>query len=133
MESACTTPASRRVTRWIIPLALVTAASVIAVTWTLESRALSPAARLALAVIPVALWCSTNVVLLIGVRRADELQQRIQLDALAMAYPTAMMLGMLVEYLQKADFVQTWTIGDVWPFMFLLYVPAYFLARWRYT
>lgn len=132
MGSACATPASRRVTRWIIPLALVTAASVIAVTWVLESRALSPAGRLALAVVPVALWGSVIVMMLMGVRRADELQQRIQLDALAMAYPTAMMLGMLVEYLQKAGFVGTWTIGDVWPFMFLIYVPAYFLARWRY-
>jgi hypothetical protein len=54
------------------------------------------------------------------------------LVTLAMAYPTAMMLGMLVEYLQKAGFVREWTVGDIWPWMFLLYVPAYGLARWRY-
>ncbi len=132
MESACTTPESRRYTRWIIPLALVTAASVISVTWVLERGTLSPPARLALAVIPVALWGSVVVVMVMGIRRADELQQRIQLDALAMAYPTAMMLGMLLEYLQKAGFLRTWTVGDVWPIMFFLYVPAYFLARWRY-
>jgi hypothetical protein len=118
--------------RWLIPLGLLTAGSIFVVTWALESRPLAPGARIALAVVPVALWGCMIVVMVMGLRRADELLRRIQLDALAMAFPTAMMIGMLVEYLQKAGFLLTWTVGDVWPIMFLLYVPAYFLAWWRY-
>lgn len=132
MDCASTTPSSRRVTRWLIPVALVTMASVPIVSWALDDRVLSPPVRLALAMIPVFLWGILVVLLVMGVHRTDELQRRIQLDALAMAYPTAMMIGMLVEYLQKAGFVLDWNVGDVWPFMALLYAPAWFVARWRY-
>jgi hypothetical protein len=65
-------------------------------------------------------------------RGLDELQRRIQLEALAIAFPAAMMLGMAVEYLQKAGFARGVEVGDVWPIMLLLYVPAILFARWRY-
>jgi hypothetical protein len=132
METTCSPAEARRYTRWILPMAAITLASIFAVSWAFENRELGSEARIALAVLPVLLWGGMILLLVAGVRRLDELQQRIQLDALAMAYPTAMMLGMLVEYLQKAGFVQEWTVGDIWPWMFLLYVPAYFFARWRY-
>ena len=132
METACSSAEARRYTRWLLPLGIVTMTAIFSVSWALENRFLDPAARLALAVIPVLLWGTMIVVMVAGVRRLDELQRRIQLDALAIAFPSAMLLGLLVEYLQKAGFAREWTVGDVWPFMFLLYVPAYFLARLRY-
>lgn len=112
-------------------MALVTLASIFAVSWAIENRELGSEERIALAVLPVLLRGVMILLVVAGVRRLDELQQRIQLDALAMAYPTAMMLGMLVEYLQKGRFAGGWTVGEIWPWMFLLYVLAYAFARWR--
>ena len=132
MDSACSSAEAKRYTRWLIPMALVTVAAVLAVSWTLENRQLGPELRIALAVTPVLLWGGMVLLMVAGVRHVDELQQRIQLEALAITFPTAMMLGMLVEYLQKAGFATSLTIGDVWPWMFLIYLPAYFFARLRY-
>ena len=132
MDSACTTPEARRYQRWMLLLIVPTLAAIWGSSWVLENRALDPPARLAVALVPVVLWGVMIMLLVAGVRRLDELQQRIQLEALAITFPTAMMLGMLVEYLQKAGFANGLTVGDVWPWMVMIYVPAYFLARWRY-
>jgi hypothetical protein len=132
MESACSSAEAKRYTRWLIPMALLTAAAVIAVSWTLENRELGAELRIGLAVTPVLLWGGMVLLMVAGIRHGDELQQRIQLEALAITGPPAMMLGMLVEYLQKAGFATSLTVGDVWPWMFLIYLPAYFFARLRY-
>ena len=132
METACSSAEARRYTRWLVPLGIVTLIVIFGVSEALETSALDPGLRLALALLPVFAWGSMMIVMVAGIRRLDELQRRIQLDALAVAFPSAILLGLLVEYLQKAGFVRDWTVGDVWPFMFLLYVPAYILARMRY-
>ena len=132
MDSACSSAEAKRYTRWLIPMAILTAVAVIAVSWTLENRELGAELRIALAVTPVLLWAGMVLLMVAGIRHVDELQQRIQLEALAITFPTAMMLGMLVEYLQKAGFATDLRVGDVWPWMFLIYVPAYFFARLRY-
>jgi hypothetical protein len=110
----------------------LTLVAVIGVSWALEHASLSPAARLTLALVPVALWAGAIAFLVLALRSADELQRRIQLEALAIAFPAAMLLGMLVEYLQKAGFARDLAVGDVWPAMFLIYVPALLFAHWRY-
>ncbi len=43
-----------------------------------------------------------------------------------------MILGMTVEYLQKAGFAMEMDVGGIWPLMFLLWVPALFYSYWRY-
>ena len=132
MDRTSATPESRRAQRWLYVLIVPTFLSIFAVSWAFENRDLEPTTRLLLSVIPVGLWGTMIVMVIAGVRRLDELQQRIQLEALAFAFPTSMMLGMLVEYLQKAGFATGVSVGDVWPWMILLYAPAYFVARWRY-
>ncbi|HET6363308.1 MAG TPA: hypothetical protein VFH11_14825 [Gemmatimonadota bacterium] len=123
---------SGRPVRWLTLTGCLTLISVIGVSWTLDHISLSPPARLALALVPVALWAGAIAFLVVALRSVDELQRRIQLEALAIAFPAAMLLGMLVEYLQKAGFAQGLAVGDVWPAMFLLYVPAVLFAHWRY-
>lgn len=127
---------SNRSTRRFIPyfwlLTGLTLVAVFAVSWALEHQAMGPAGRLALALLPAALWAGAIVLLVVMVRGLDELQRRIQLEALAIAFSAAMMLGMVVEYLQKAGFARGVEVGDVWPIMLLLYVPALVLAQWRY-
>lgn len=121
-----------RSARLLYPAGGLTLLAIIGVSWALDHASLSPAARLALALVPVALWAGAIVLLVLALPSVDELQRRIQLEALAIAFPGAMLLGMLVEYLQKAGFARNLAVGDVWPVMFLLYVPALLFALWRY-
>lgn len=123
---------TRRPIRWLYLLGCLTLAAVIGVSWTLSHASLEPPIRLALALVPVALWACAIAFVVLVLRTLDELQRRIQLEALAIAFPSAMLLGMLVEYLQKAGFARDLAVGDVWPVMFLLYVPALLFAHWRY-
>lgn len=129
---ACNRPKARHLTRWLYLLSGLTLVAVLAVSWSLDHMPLGPAGRLALAMIPVGLWAGAITLLVLTVRALDELQRRIQLEALAIAFPAAMLLGMAVEYLQKAGFAREVGVGDVWPFMFLLYLPALLFAHWRY-
>jgi hypothetical protein len=129
---ACNRPEARHFLPYLYLLAGLTLVAVIAVSWSLDHLSMAPAGRLVLAMIPVALWSGAITMLVLTVRALDELQRRIQLEALAIAFPAAMMIGMTVEYLQKAGFAHSVGVGDVWPFMFLLYVPALAFAHWRY-
>ena len=113
-------------------LAALTLAAVLAVSWSLDHLAIARWARLALAMIPVALWSAAIVLLVRAMRALDELQRRIHLEALAIAFPCALLLGMTVEYLQKAGFAPGLGVGEVWPAMALLYLPALAFAHWRY-
>lgn len=113
-------------------LAALTLAAVLGVSWSLDHVALGRWARLALALVPVGLWSAAIILLVRAMRALDELQRRIHLEALAIAFPCALMLGMTVEYLQKAGFAPGLGVGEVWPAMALLYVPALAFAHWRY-
>ncbi|MFN2383809.1 MAG: hypothetical protein ABR559_06040 [Gemmatimonadota bacterium] len=123
---------TRRYGGYVLAGAVLLMGALFGANWLLDTRDLSPNLRIAVALVPV-----LGFAILIGlevqiVRHLDEFQQRVQLEALAMAFPAAALLGYVVESLQKAGVAQEWTVGRVWPLMFLLYVPAYFLARWRY-
>lgn len=68
------------------------------------------------------------------IRRLDELQRRIQLEALAFAFPVSVGLLMLLGLFER---FMTLPVGDlsyrhVWPLMVLAYFVGLALARWRY-
>lgn len=69
------------------------------------------------------------------IRTMDEMQQRIQLEALAIAYPASilfvMLLGLLerVIELPKTDF----SYRHIWPLMFFFYFLGLVIARRRYS
>lgn len=132
MDDPSSNPESRRWRPWLYGFTLLTLVSVFGVTWGLESLDLSRGTRLALALTPVALWSGAMLFLVLSLRALDELQVRIQLEALAIAFPGAIMIGLSVEYLQKAGFLVGVAFGQVWPFMLLLYLPALAIAHWRY-
>jgi hypothetical protein len=72
---------------------------------------------------------------LTAVRRLDELQQRIQLEALAFAFPgsvgVVMFLGLLQRFMElpEADL----SFRHVWPLMIALYFTGLALSRRRYS
>lgn len=100
----------------------------------LETLTLSQPLRVAIALLPwVAFaWFIAAEVRL--VRGLDELQQRIQLQALAVAYPTSILLVFGLGLLERAGVVVSGfrDLRDVWPLTIMAYFIGLALARRRY-
>ena len=91
-------------------------------------------ARLTAALVPIIpsalfLWC-----IVAGIRELDELHRRVHLEALAFAYPLAILLLMTLGLLQLAiDLpVEDWSYRHVWIYLPLFYFLGYALAWRRY-
>ncbi|HEY7617461.1 MAG TPA: hypothetical protein VH744_11705, partial [Terriglobales bacterium] len=65
-----------------------------------EMRDLPQAARVVMALLPVAVFVWILLQIVAGIRQLDELERRIQLEALAVAYPCALVLMMMLGVLQ---------------------------------
>jgi hypothetical protein len=93
-------------------------------TWLRVTVALVP-------VLPTALllWCA-----IAGIRGMDELHRRVHLEALAVAYPLAILLIMTLGLLQLAIDLSPhdWSYRHVWPFLFIFYFLGLTLAWRRY-
>lgn len=126
--------AVRQPWRFVAAIAFLMAA-VVGCSWLLKAQhiELARGQRLAIALVPVpfALWVVGEYVRI--VRGLDEFYRRVVLEALAIAYPLAMVLGMTIEYLQKAGFLMGANVGRVWPFMALLWPLTYLYAHRRYN
>ena len=68
------------------------------------------------------------------VRSLDELQRRIQLEALAVGFPLVMLVLMTMGFLQRVDLLPhaLSTIRDIWIVLPLCYGVGLFVARRRY-
>jgi hypothetical protein len=64
-------------------------------------------------------------------RGIDELQRKIQLDALAFAFATSAVLTLSYGFLQNAGLPELSWIW-VWPVMSLCWIVGLAVARWRY-
>jgi hypothetical protein len=105
---------------------------VVGVSTLLERFELGVPARYGLAVLPVAAyaWCIASYVGL--VRRADELQRRIHLEALAVAFPTTAIAVFASEYLRKAGAIAQVKPDYVLMLMLVLWAVGFFIAWRRY-
>jgi hypothetical protein len=101
-------------------------------SWVVRHLTLPVPARLAVALLPAPLFVWFILAELAALRRLDEFHRRVLLDALAIAFPAAILVGVTIDALQKGGFVTDWSVGDVWPFMALLWVPALWLAYRHY-
>jgi len=115
-----------------IVAAVVSGAAAIASSWLLRHTTLPMLVRLLVAALPAPLFLWFIMTELSWVRSLDEFHRRVILEALAIAFPVAILLAVTVDALQKGGFVAGWTVGDVWPFMALLFVPALFYTQRRY-
>lgn len=101
-------------------------------SWTLRHMDLTTSARLVVALLPGPFFIWLVLAELRWLRTMDEFQRRVVLDSLAIAFPVAITIGVVVDGLQKGGFVATWSVGDVWPFMALAWVPSLWIANRRY-
>lgn len=84
-----------------------------------------------LPVIPAALFLYFFIT---DLRRKDELQRRIQLEALALAYPLILLLIMTLGSLQLAIDLNPadWSYRHLGPFVILFYVLGLWVSTRRY-
>jgi hypothetical protein len=70
-----------------------------------------------------------------GIRAADELERRIHLEALALAFPLTFLLLMVLGLLDLAVELNPadWSYRHLWPFMVVFWVAGLALARRRYA
>ncbi len=69
-----------------------------------------------------------------GVSQMDELERRIELEALAVAFPLAVIFLMTLGLLDVAIALNPddWSPRHVWAMMPLLYYISLWRAKWRY-
>lgn len=99
-----------------------------------EKTDLPQALRLGMALAPIAVFVWLLTLLVAGIRELDELERRIQLEALAVAFPCALVLVMLLGVLQRVVYLSPhdWSFRHVWPFFVIFYLGGLALAKRRY-
>ena len=133
MSATRAVPVKARKTR--VPMAVASAGLVyLAARLALESQSIGNAWRIGAAVAPV-LACGWLIYeLLRSSRDLDEMQKRIQLEALATAYSLVFLLLMLLGLLELAIPLSRndWAYRHVWQMQGLIYLAGLILAHRRY-
>ena len=114
--------------------ALVAMFTFFAARFALESPGLGTSARIAIALVPLPFFAWMLVEFVRSVSDGDELERRIQLEALAVAFPLTLFLLMLLGLLQIAVPLppDDWSYRHIWPFLFVFYLVGIQRARRRY-
>lgn len=101
----------------------------------LESAGVPVWVRVAAALAPVPLAGAALLTILRGARELDELEQRIQLEALAFAFIMALLLIMTLGLMELAVTLNRddWSYRHVWAMLPLFYFLGLVLARRRYA
>ena len=101
----------------------------------LEQSDLSQAIRTLAALVPVPLFAGFLWQFIRGLRQADELERRIHLEALAVAFPLAILLLQTLGLLQRAVHLkfEDWSYMHVWVYLPVFYFLGLALARRRYS
>jgi hypothetical protein len=91
-------------------------------------------AQIAVALAPAPIFALYLMRWIRAVRRLDELQRLITLEALAIAYPSALLLIMTLGLLEMVGAVKHDLINylRLWPLVFWLYFIGLLVARRRY-
>ena len=106
-----------------ISAALIWALVYLLARWLLDNRQLEGGLRIAVALTPILPFAIFVVLILAGIRQMDELHRRVHLEALAIAYPLAMLLLMLLGLLELVIPLspEDWSYRHVWQYLPLLY------------
>ena len=101
----------------------------------LEGQGLGTPLRIVVALVPVLPFAGLLWRVIGGIRQMDELERRIQLEALAVAFPLAILMMMVLGLLQLAVELSPddWSYRHLWPFLFVFYLLGVVRARARYS
>lgn len=106
--------------------------SVVAASAMLRDIHLPQGIRIAVALLPLPFFFAFIWAELGWIRQQDEYHRAVLLESLAIAFPLAIALAVVIESLQKAGLLPSLSIGDVWPWLALTWLPALWLAARRY-
>jgi hypothetical protein len=101
----------------------------------LESQSAPTWVRVAAALAPTPIAGAALLSIIRGARELDELERRIQLEALAVAFVLAMLLIMTLGLMELAVTLNRddWSYRHVWAMLPLLYLAGLTFARRRYS
>ena len=101
----------------------------------LESPSVPTWARVVAAMAPAPLGAAALLTIVRGARELDELEQRIQLEALAIAFVLAVLLLMTLGLMELAVTLNPddWSYRHVWAMLPMLYLAGLVFARRRYA
>ena len=101
----------------------------------LEATSLSPVLRVSAALAPLPFLAAFLILFIRELRAADELERRIQGEALAIAYPLVLVLLMTLALMERAVGLkfEDWSYMHVWIYVPLFYLAGLVIARRRYT
>ena len=116
----------------IIVAATLSGLSAVVAPAVLKRTELPQSAQVIISLLPIPFFIAFIWAELRWIRDQDEFHRGVILESLAIAFPLAIVIGVVVEALQKAGVLTTLTVGDVWPFMALTWLPALWIARRRY-
>lgn len=116
-------------------IALAWFASYVGARWGLEIVERGSTAAVLLALMPVVPFVAVLWFVIGGIRGTDELERRIHLEALAVAFPLTVLLLMVLGLLDLAVELNPadWSYRHIWPFTVLFWVAGLALARRRYA
>jgi len=102
---------------------------------TLEASNLHNGVRIAVALLPVPVFAWFLWTIVQWVMRSDELERRIQLEALAVAFPLTLLLIMTLALMQIAIelSMDDWSYRHIWPILYVFYFVGLMRARRRYA
>ena len=106
--------------------------SAVAPSALLRAIELPPVARVTLALLPLPFFFAFIWAELRWIRHQDEFHRGVLLESLAIAFPLSIVLAVVLESLEKAGVLPSLSVGDVWPWMALTWLPALWIAVRRY-
>lgn len=126
--------AIQRSSRWLLTTGMLWLVTFFIARGALESTTLAPVFRFGVALIPLPFFSAFLILFVRSVRAADELERRIQGEALAIAYPLALVLLMTLALMERAVGLsfQDWSYMHVWIYLPLFYLAGLAIARRRY-
>src|SRR5262245_2193366 len=126
--------AARRASRSLGLAAMVLLALFFGARLLLELPNLATPVRVAIALVPLPPFLWLLWAFIRDVREADELERRIQLEALAIAFPLTLVLVMTLGLLQIAVPLspEDWSYRHIWPLLYVFYLVGLTRARRQY-
>ncbi len=106
-----------------------------AARFALEATALAAWLRIAIALVPLPAFAWFLWEFVHSVSDGDELERRVQLEALAVAFPLTLLLVMTLGLLQIAVPLppEDWSYRHIWPLLYVFYMVGLMRARRRYA
>jgi hypothetical protein len=102
--------------------------------WLLDNDQLPDGLRIVVALAPMVPFAFFLGFMLAGIRSMDELHRRIQLEALAIAFPLAILFFMMLGLLELAIPLSSedWSYRHTWSYLPLFYFIGLAIASRRY-